>query len=222
MIGHGEMKDQRSRGEAGGPSPITTLFLDIGGVLLTNGWDHDARAAAARLFALPPEEMKTRHDLNLGTYEEGRISLDEYLDRVVFYQERPFSRDEFKAFMFAQSRPYPEMLELVRGLKSRYGLKTVAVSNEGRELALYRNRTFNLPGLIDFFVSSCFVHLRKPDTEIYRLALDLAQVQVAQVVYVENTEMFARLAEGLGLRTILHAGFESTREAFRRIGLSAG
>ncbi|MFN2245418.1 MAG: HAD family phosphatase, partial [Anaerolineae bacterium] len=119
-------------------SSITTLFLDIGGVLLTNGWDHNMRQKAAKAFDLDYEEMNERHHLTFDTYEEGKLSLYEYLERVIFYEERPFSLEEFKAFMFEQSQPYREMIDLVCKLKERYRLKIAAVSNEGRELTVYR------------------------------------------------------------------------------------
>src|ERR1041384_2585067 len=125
-------------------SQITTLFLDIGGVLLTNGWDHNSRKRAAETFGLDYDEMSERHHLTFDTYEEGKLSLDEYLNRVVFYQERSFSREEFKKFMYAQSKPYPDMIKLIRGLKSQYGLRVAAVSNEGRELTIYRVQQFKL------------------------------------------------------------------------------
>ncbi|MDD5708475.1 MAG: HAD family phosphatase, partial [Kiritimatiellae bacterium] len=112
---------------------ITTLFLDIGGVLLTNGWDHHARKRAAMNFKLELAEMEDRHHLTFDTYEEGKLTLEEYLGRVVFYQKRSFTRAQFRRFMFAQSTPYPEMIELVAQLKVRYGLKIAVVSNEGRE-----------------------------------------------------------------------------------------
>ena len=123
---------------------ITTLFLDIGGVLLTNGWDHNIRRRAAEKFGLDYDEMNERHHLTFDTYEEGKLSLDGYLNRVVFYQERSFSREEFKAYMYAQSQPFPEMIELMRRLKTQYGLEVAAVSNEGRELTMYRVQQFNL------------------------------------------------------------------------------
>jgi putative hydrolase of the HAD superfamily len=199
---------------------ITTLFLDIGGVLLTNGWDHGSRVAAAEKFGLPIEEMNRRHAQTFGTYEEGRITLEEYLDRAVFYKERPFSREDFKDFMFAQSQALPGMMEFAHRIKLRYKLKTVAVSNEGREINAYRIRKFGLTDVIDFFCCSCFIRRRKPDADIYRLALDLAQVRAPEVVYVENTEMFVEVARGLGIRTILHKSLESTAQAFREIGLT--
>ena len=161
-------------------SPITTLFLDIGGVLLTDGWDHNARKRAAANFKLELPEMNDRHHLTFETYEEGKLTLEEYLGLVVFYQKRPFTRDQFRRFMFAQSKPYPEMIELVRGLKARYGLKIVVVSNEARELNAYRIGKFKLNGFVDSFISSCFVHIRKPDADIFRLALDIAQVPAAE------------------------------------------
>ena len=161
-----------------GTLPVTTLFLDIGGVLLNNGWDHHARRRAAQHFMLEWAEMEERHHLTFETYEEGKLTLEEYLDRVVFYEERPFTPAQFRRFMFAQSKPYPQMIELVRKLKGRYGLKIVAVSNEAQELNSHRIRKFKLDGFVDSFVSSCFVHLRKPDADIFRLALDIAQTEM--------------------------------------------
>ena len=201
---------------------ITTLFLDIGGVLLTNGWDHTMRQQAAATFDLDYEEMNERHHLTFDTYEEGKLSLQQYLNRVIFYQDRSFSMETFKEFMFAQSQPYPEMIELIQNLKARYNLKVAAVSNEGRELTVYRIQRYKLGAFIDFFVSSCFVHFRKPDPDIYRIALDIAQVLPQQVSYLEDRPMFVEVARSLGLYGIYHTGYESTRSALAGLGLSLG
>lgn len=200
-------------------SSITTLFLDIGGVLLTNGWDHNIRKHAAEKFGLDYDEMNERHHLTFDTYEEGKLSLDEYLNRVVFYRDRSFSREEFKAFMYAQSRPYPEMIELMRALKNQYGLEVAAVSNEGRELTMYRVQEFKLGTFIDFFISSCFVHFRKPDEDMYRIALDIAQARPERVVYIDDRPMFVEVARGLGIEGIIHTGSETTRTALEGLGL---
>jgi len=200
-------------------APITALFLDIGGVLLTDGWDHHARKRAARNFKLELAEMEDRHHLTFDTYEEGKLTLQEYLGRVVFYEERPFTPAQFRKFMFAQSKPYPQMIELVRKLKAKFGLKIAVVSNEGRELNAYRIRKFKLNGFVDSFVSSSFVHVRKPDADIFRLALDIAQVPARQVVYIENTPMFVQVAEGLGIRSILHTDYRSTCAKLASLGL---
>ncbi len=198
---------------------ITCMFLDIGGVLLTNGWDHRARKRAAASFKLELAEMEDRHRLTFDTYEEGKLTLEEYLDRVVFYQKRPFTRVQFRRFMFAQSKPYPEMIELVARLKVRHGLKIAVVSNEGRELNAYRIRKFKLDGFVDSFISSCFVHIRKPDADIFRLALDNAQAPARQTVYIENTPMFVQVAEGLGIHSILHTEYRSTCAKLASLGL---
>ena len=198
---------------------ITCVFLDIGGVLLTDGWDHHARKRAAMNFKLKWAETEARHHLTFEIYEEGKLTLDEYLDLVVFHQKRPFSRAEFRRFMFAQSKPYTKMIELVAQLKVRYGLKTAAVSNEGRELNAYRIRKFKLDGIVDSFISSSFVHVRKPDTDIFRLALDIAQTPARHVLYIENTPMFVQVAEGLGIRSILHTDYRSTCAKLNSFGL---
>ncbi len=199
--------------------PITTLFLDIGGVLLTDGWDHRARKRAATNFKLEWAEIEARHNLTFDTYEEGKLTLEEYLGGVIFYQRRPFTRAQFRRFMFAQSKPYPEMIELVAQLKTQYGLEIVVVSNEARELNVYRIRKYKLDRLVDSFISSCFVHIRKPDADIFRLALDIAQAPARHVVYIENTAMFVQIAEGLGIRSILHTDYKSTCAKLASFGL---
>jgi putative hydrolase of the HAD superfamily len=141
---------------------------------------------------------------------------------VVFWQKRPFTRAEFRQFMFAQSKPFIEMIELVRNLKAKYKLKVFAVSNEAREVNAYRIRQFKLDGFVDAFISSCFVHLRKPDADIFRLALDIAQVPAHQIVYIENTPLFVQIAESLGIRSILHKDCQSTSAKLAAFGLQSG
>jgi putative hydrolase of the HAD superfamily len=202
--------------------PITTLFLDIGGVLLNDGWDHHARRHAAKHFKLNWAELQARHELNFETQEEDKITFQEYLDRVIFWEKLPFTRAEFRRFMFAQSKPFPEMIALVRNLKAEYRLKIFVISNEAREVNAYRIHRFKLDGFVDAFISSCFVQLRKPDADIYRLALDLAQVPAWQIVYIENTPLFVQVAESLGIRSILHTDYKSTRARLASLGLSCG
>ena len=202
-----------------GTIPITTLFLDIGGVLLTDGWSHKAGKMAAKTFKLDFEEMENHHKEALDTYELGKLTFEEYLSQVVFYEKRPFTPAQFRKFMFAQSKPYPKMIELVRRLKARYGLKIVVVSNEAREINSHRIRKFKLDEFVDFFISSCFVHLRKPDADIYRVALDIAQVPANQVIYIENLPMFVQVAEGLKIRGICHTDYKSTCEKLASFGL---
>jgi putative hydrolase of the HAD superfamily len=202
--------------------PVKTLFLDIGGVLLTNGWDHRARKRAATHFKLNWAEMQERHELNFETHEEDKTTFKEYLDRVVLYQKRPFSRNEFRRFMFAQSKPDAGMIELVRNLKAKYRLKIFVVSNESRELNAYRIRHFKFDGFVDAFISSCFVRLRKPDADIFKLALDIAQTPVRQIIYIENTPLFVQVAESLGVRSILHTDYKSTCAKLSLLGLQYG
>ena len=163
--------------------------------------------------------MEDRHQVVFATYEEGKLTLEEYLGRVVFFQKRPFTRAQFRRFMFAQSKPYPEMLELAAHLKVRHGLKIIVVSNEARELNAYRIRKFKLAGFVDSFISSCFVHVRKPDTDIFRLALDIAQAPTEQILYIDNTPMFVQIAQDLGIRSILHTDYQSTCAKLASFGL---
>ena len=196
--------------------------MDIGGVLLSDGWDHRARKRAVKKFKLEALEMEARHHMVFDTYEEGKLTEDEYLDHVIFFQSRPFTRGEFRKFMFSQSTPYPEMLALIRELKAKYRLKIIAVSNEARVLNDYRIQKFRLDDIVDAYISSCYVHLRKPDADIFRLALDVAHTPAQQVAYVENTAIFVRIATGLGIRSVLHTNYGSTRSTLASFGLQGG
>jgi putative hydrolase of the HAD superfamily len=198
---------------------ITCVFVDVGGVLLTNGWDHHARRRAVAKFKLDWAEMEERHRLVFEIHEEGKLTFEEYLSLVVFYEKRPFTRAQFRRFMCEQSKPHPDMIAMLVQLKAQ-GLKIAVVSNESLELNAYRIRTFGLAKFVDSFISSCFVHLRKPDANIFRLALDIAQTPAHQVLYIENTPMFVQIAEGLGIRSILHRDCESTRARLVSLGLT--
>ncbi len=200
-------------------TPITHLFTDLGGVLLTNGWDRGLRKRVAEHFGVDCAELDERHHLTYDTYESGKLDLQEYLRRVIFYEERSFTPQDVVDFMLGEARCFPEMIELVSTLKERYRLKVAVVSNEGRELTADRIERFGLRGFVDFFVVSSFVHLRKPDEEIFRLALDLAQAEPAAVVYLDDRKMFSEVAGRLGMRALWHRDYDSTRAALAELGL---
>ena len=198
---------------------ISTLFLDIGGVLLSNGWDPEFRRKAAEKFHLDIAEMENRHGLMFVASEEGRVTIDEYLDLVVFYTKRDFSYTQFKDYMCTFSTPDLEMIAFIKKIKYRYGLKIIAVSNEIRELNAYRINTFSLNEIFDFYVSSCFVHLRKPDPAIFRLALDGSGVPVNEIVYIDDVQLFVDVATDMGIKSICLKDFLSTGKAFAQMGL---
>ena len=199
--------------------PVKALFLDVGGVLLTNGWDHVMRGRAADVFRLDYDQLDERHGLTFDIYETGKISLDTYLDQVVFHEPRSFSKEQFRQFMFEQSQAHPDMIALARSIGERYGLKVGVISNEGRELAMHRTHRFALDGFVQVFVYSSFVQFRKPDEDIYRVALDISQTPAEQAVYIEDRAMFADVASGLGMRAIHHTSYEATRLALEQVGL---
>jgi putative hydrolase of the HAD superfamily len=180
---------------------ITTLFLDIGGVLLTNGWDRKSRRLAMTSFDLEQEETEERHHLIFPLYEEAKLTLDEYLDSVIFHTERNFTREDFKTFMFNQSSPIEGSIEFFKLLKAQHQLKVVAVNNEGQEINEYRIRKYKLGELIDSFISSCYMHIRKPDAEIFNMACNIAHVSPREVLYIDDRHIFVELASKLGIRS---------------------
>jgi len=198
---------------------IKTIFLDVGGVLLTNGWDRHVRARAIEKFGLDIYEVQERHHLTFDTYEEGKLSLDDYLSRVIFYEKRTFARQEFREYMYSQSKPFDDMIDYIKKLKEKFNLRTLTVNNEGRELNDYRIRKYKLYDFIDAFVSSCFVHFRKPDKDIFRVALDISQTPPENVVYLDDRPMFVEVAESLGIKGIIHKSLETSRNELEKLSL---
>ena len=199
---------------------ITTLFIDIGGVVLSDGWGHEARQRAAIQFKLDLSELEKRHLLTFATYELGKLTLTDYLDFMVFYEKRAFSMADFQTFMFAQSTPRLDMIALIRQLKQTYPLKIVVVSNEGRELNEHRVKIFALNEFVDCFISSSFVQLRKPDTDMFRLALDIAQVSAEEVLYLDDQPLFVDVARKLGIQSICHLDYPTTAAELASLGFS--
>ena len=197
---------------------ISCLFLDIGGVLLSNGWGHEFRQLAIKHFNI--DGMEERHRLIYITYEEGRISLDEYLDRTVFYKSRDFTRTELLNFIYSLSTADTDMIDFIRKIKLQYGLKIIAVSNESREINEYRINTFKLNEIFDFYVSSCYVNVRKPDPKIFQIALDGAQVPANEIVYIDDKQMFVDIAKDLGINGICHTDYLSTAKALAEFGFT--
>jgi putative hydrolase of the HAD superfamily len=199
---------------------ITTLFLDIGGVLLTDGWNRESRKNAATIFKLDDSEIEARHHLTVDTYEEGDLTLSEYLNRVVFYKTQKFTEEDFIKFIFKQSLPYQDTIALFKKLKNRYALKIIALSNEGRELNAFRVRKFKLNELFDAFVSSAFVHHRKPDATIFRMARDISQTEPKHSLYIDNTLMFVSVAQTLGMNGIHYEGLIKLINQLKRYGFT--
>ncbi len=198
---------------------ITTLLFDLGGVLLTNGWDRPARARAARRFGLDLDDFEDRHEHVIGDFETGRMALQTYLEYTVFFEPRSFAQPEFEAFMFEQSRPFPDALDFVHALRAARRYRLAVVNNESRELNDYRIRRFHLHGCFSLFFSSCYVGLRKPDHGIYRLALDVMQTPPGAAVLVDDRAINVESARHVGLKTVHYRDLPQLRACLDDLGV---
>jgi putative hydrolase of the HAD superfamily len=201
-------------------SAIRAIFWDVGGVLLTNTWDRTERAAVLEHFQLDPEEFHARHEMVVSSFERGKITLEEYLDRTVFYRTRSFTREMFRDQMFSLSHPFPEVLEFARALtaSSKYLMGTL--NNESRELNYYRIEKFGLRPIFRLFISSCFVGFRKPERDIYRLALEITQVPAEQCCFIDDRALNLECAAKLGMHTIQMQQLEQLREDLAKLGVT--
>ena len=181
---------------------IRTLFWDIGGVLLTNAWDRSQRDLALAKFQLDPVEFQDRHEMVVSSFERGKISLDEYLDRTIFYRARSFTRDAMKMYMYSLSQTLPGTLDLARSLAASGQYQMATINNESRDLNLYRIETYGLREVFEFFVSSCFVGMRKPEKDIYRLALEISQRKPEECCFLDDRALNLEGVQHLGMHTI--------------------
>lgn len=202
-------------------STIRAIFWDVGGVLLTNAWDHTQRMAALEHFRLDEKEFHARHEMVVSSFERGKISLDEYLQRTVFYRNRSFTLDEFRDYMLSLSQPMPETLAFARSLASSGKYFMGTINNESRELNLYRIEQYGLREVFRLFVSSCFVGLRKPESGIYRLAIEITQIDPHECCFIDDRALNLECAANLGMRTIQMRGVEELKTELREIGVKA-
>ncbi len=198
---------------------ISAIFWDVGGVLLTNAWDRAQREQALEQFKLDEEEFHDRHEMVVSSLERGKISLDEFLERTIFYRPRPFTRDDFKRYMFSLSQPQSDVLEFARQLSNSGKYLMATINNESTELNLYRINKFGLREIFTLFVSSCFVGLRKPEEGIYRLALDITQKSPQECCFIDDRALNLECARGLGMNTIEMENLGQLREALGKLGV---
>jgi putative hydrolase of the HAD superfamily len=183
-------------------SKITALFWDVGGVLLSNAWDHEQRRQTLKHFDLDEVEFESRHEMLVSSFECGKITLHDYLDRTVFYRPRSFTVEAFTQQMFSLSQPNPAALQLAKELTRSCKYLMSTINNESKELNLFRIQTFGLREIFSLFVSSCFVGLRKPEEGIYRLALEITQRPPEECCFIDDRPLNLDSASRLGMQVI--------------------
>jgi putative hydrolase of the HAD superfamily len=200
---------------------IRAIFWDVGGVLLTNAWDRTERAAALQHFGLDEQEFHDRHEMVVSSFERGKITLNEYLERTVFYRERPFTQEAFRDFMFSLTQRLPEVLEFAEALAESGKFFMGTINNESRELNNYRIEEFGLRKIFRLFISSCFVGMRKPERDIYRLALETTQIPAEQCCFIDDRALNLECAAKLGMHTIEMKTPAQLREDLAKLGVNA-
>lgn len=194
---------------------VTTAFFDVGGVLGTNGWDRNHRREAAEKFSVDLDDYTRRHNEAVPAFEEGLMTLDQYLDRTIFVRPRSFTPEDFKQFMYSRSTPFPETLEVARALAARGDVRMVVASNESDELSRYRLRLFGLGEIFDTFLASCWIGMRKPAVIFYERILAITDVRARESVFVDDRDVNLVAPRALGFHTIL---FESPEQLSRELG----
>ncbi len=198
---------------------ITALFWDVGGVLLTNGWDRIARRKLIQKFDLDGADFETRHELVNAAFETGKMRLEQYLEQTIFYCPRAIAKQAVIDFIFAQSQPYPAALGIVELLARARKYLLAALNNESLELNLYRLNRFGLRNYFTVFLSSCFLGVRKPDDAIYRMALEITQRPPEECLFIDDRGLNVECARRHGIHTILYENPIQLQIELRRLGV---
>ena len=198
---------------------IKHVFFDIGGVLATNGWDRESRKAAVEKFGLDEEEFASRHDAMAGPLDEGAVTLSEYVKFAVFNKPRSFSENDFIDFMYAQSKPFTETIEIARAVAEGCSYWVMTLNNESEELNEYRIREFGLDAIFDAFLSSCWLRLRKPTAAFYTRALNIAQANPGTSVFIDDREQNIVPARDLGMHVIHYQSAAQLSTELRNLGI---
>jgi putative hydrolase of the HAD superfamily len=202
---------------------ISTILWDVGGVLLTNGWDHLERAAVLEKFQVDTDSFEQRHELANDPWEKGLITAEEYLQRTVFYEPRPFTLEDFLQAMRERSVLLPHTaMRILQELAASEEIELAMLNNEARELNDYRIERFEMGRYFDSFFSSCYVGLRKPDPKIFDLALDVLQRDPEEVVFIDDRPGNCDAAQALGIYAIRYLDEAQCVQALERLGLHAG
>ena len=198
---------------------IRHVFFDIGGVLATNGWDREQRKIAIEKFQLNEAEFQLRHEEMVGSLEQGQIGLDEYLDIAVFYEQRSFTKEEFRKFVFDQSRPYQETIEIARAIAEGCTYWVMTMNNESEDLNRHRIASFGLDEVFDAFLSSCWIGLRKPARKFYDRALGISEARPAESVFIDDRMQNLEPAKQLGMHTIHYQSAPKLADDLRNLGV---
>jgi len=198
---------------------IKTAFFDIGGVLGTNGWDREHRKEASRLFGMDHEQYTRLHDEVVPVFEEGLLTLDQYLDRAVFVRPRNFTPEDFKRFMYTRSEPFPESLAVAGALARGGRARMCIASNESDELSRYRQRLFGLAEIFDTFLASCWIGVRKPAAIFYERILAITGARAEESLFVDDREENLVAPKALGFTTIHFQSADQLRRELVAAGL---
>jgi putative hydrolase of the HAD superfamily len=196
---------------------ISHIFFDIGGVLGSNGWDHEQREVAVKRFDLNPEDFEWRHKEVVSDWEEGRIDLKEYLDIAVFHTKRSFSREEFTEFMYSQSIPNEGTIDIARRLSRRAGYTLMTMNNESEELNTHRIEKFGISQIFEAFLSSCWLGVRKPIRRFYHRGLGIAHAEAASSLFIDDRQQNIISASTLGMNVVLFKSAEQLRSDLERL-----
>jgi putative hydrolase of the HAD superfamily len=192
--------------------PFDVILFDVGGVLLTNGWDHRERAAIVDQFHLDAAALEAHHAKAFEPWERGEITLDEYLDAAVFYEPRSFTHEEFFAAICAQSKELPDgAIRILKELAASHKCMVGSLNNEARETHEFRMQKFGLRQYLEFTFTSCYMGLRKPDPAIYRRVLGILGKSAERSLFIDDRLENVAAAAAVGMKALRFTGAVALR-----------
>lgn len=212
------MNEALQRGE-----DIRTIFWDIGGVLLTNGWDAHQRAGVLNSLGVDLLAYEAMHDRANFYWERGLITARDFFEQTVL-ETNPQLGLTFEAlweWVCGESRVlHPGSFEILAALQRSGQYRLATLNNESRELNEYRLDAFELRAYFDYFVCSGYVHEMKPLPGIYRAAIDISGWPAHTALFIDDKQENCDGAEALGMRAIRFVSPEQLQQDLAQLGIS--
>jgi putative hydrolase of the HAD superfamily len=199
-------------------APFDAILFDVGGVMLTNGWDHVERAAVLKHFSLDRTAFEARHEKPYDALERDTIDMYAYLETTIFHEPRTFTPDDFIAVMKSQSVPIPSnAMGVLREISTSCKFLVGVLNNESRLLHEYRMEKYGLEPYLEIQLSSCYLGMRKPDADIYRRAIDIVGRPANRILFIDDRAANAQAARDAGMQAIQFLGEDQLRAQFREL-----
>lgn len=183
---------------------MKTVIFDLDGTILDTLLDlKNAVNYGLRSSSLPEKDLDfVRLAIGNGT----KVLIKRCTPCNISEEERQIVFDNFKAYYFAHfldnTKPYPDILEMLKKLKERGDIQLAVISNKDDDLT---KELINIqfPNLFDIIQGSYINKPRKPDPYLINKVFKEYSLNKEDCLYIGDTNVDKETADNAGLKYLL-------------------